>query len=64
MIKPQTWRTTFFRTWKIDVMSTEATIAYARANLEQQFDASMDRVTGWFKRNEQKWALELGLFWH
>ena len=43
------------------VMTTEATIAYARANLEQQFDASMDRVTGWFKRNSQKLALGLGI---
>jgi hypothetical protein len=43
------------------LMSTEATIVYARANLEQQFDASMDRVTGWFKRNAQKWALGIGI---
>jgi hypothetical protein len=43
------------------LMTTEATIAYARANLEQQFDASMDRVTGWFKRNAQKWAFGIGI---
>ena len=43
------------------LLTTEHTIAYARANLEQQFDASMDRVTGWYKRNAQKLALGIGI---
>ncbi len=43
------------------VLMTEKTLAYARANLEQQFDASMDRVSGWYKRNQQAWSLVIGL---
>ena len=43
------------------LLTTEYTIAYARANLEQQFDASMDRVTGWYKRNAQKLSLIIGI---
>lgn len=29
----------------------------ARRNIEQWFDHEMERVSGWYKRNAQKWAL-------
>lgn len=43
------------------VLSTEYTLAYARTQLEQQFDASMERVTGWYKRYQQVLSLVIGL---
>jgi hypothetical protein len=43
------------------LLTTEYMIAYTRSNLEGQFDASMDRATGWFKRNSQKLAIGIGL---
>ncbi len=42
-------------------VATQNTIAYARTNLEQQFDASMDRVSGWYKRYQQLLSLLIGL---
>lgn len=43
------------------LLTTEYTVAYTQAKLVQQFDDSMDRVTGWYKRNSQKLALGIGM---
>jgi hypothetical protein len=43
------------------LLTTEYTVAYTQSKLEQQFDASMDRATGWYKRNSQKLALGIGM---
>jgi hypothetical protein len=44
-----------------NLLTTEYTVAYTQAKLVQQFDASMDRATGWYKRNSQKLALGIGM---
>lgn len=36
-------------------------LATVKANLEQWFDGSMDRVSGWYKRRTQKWLFAIGL---
>jgi hypothetical protein len=39
----------------------ESILAMARANTEKWFDDTMDRASGWYKRNAQKWAFSIGL---
>ena len=39
----------------------ENEIALARKSVEQWFDSSMDRISGWYKRETQKSALIIGL---
>jgi hypothetical protein len=39
----------------------ESKLAKARANAEKWFDDTMDRASGWYKRNAQKWAFSIGL---
>ena len=37
-------------------------VAKARENIEKWFDASMDRVSGWYKRRSQVFVFVIGLF--
>jgi len=39
----------------------ESIIAAARTNAEDWFNDTMDRASGWYKRNAQKWAFALGM---
>ncbi len=39
----------------------ESILAAARANAESWFNDTMDRASGWYKRNAQKWAFGLGI---
>jgi len=39
----------------------ESILATARLNAENWFNDTMDRASGWYKRNAQKWAFGLGL---
>jgi len=36
-------------------------IAQVRTNIEQWFDSTMDRVSGWYKRRKQFWIFVIGL---
>jgi hypothetical protein len=38
----------------------ENALAMARTNVEGWFNDSMDRLTGWYKRNAQNWAFVIG----
>lgn len=39
----------------------ESILELARTNAENWFNDTMDRASGWYKRNAQKWAFGLGL---
>ena len=39
----------------------ESALATAHANVEKWFDDSMDRLSGWYKRNAQKMAFGIGI---
>jgi len=64
MISPDTSRTMEALLLKVEgyATQTETSIAIARANIEQWFDSSMDRISGVFKRHAQWWALFIGAF--
>lgn len=46
---------------EIAVKSGENVIALARTNAEKWFNDTMDRASGWYKRNAQSWSLLIGL---
>ncbi len=43
------------------VKKGESILAVARTNTENWFNDTMDRASGWYKRNAQKWAFGIGV---
>lgn len=44
--------------WAVE--NAEGDLDKAKRNLERWFDNSMERVTGWYKKNTQRWLLFIG----